>query len=64
MRWADDQVFHLTKADNVEPVPVTDAKVRLFPTAHAAQQYLRHAFGVKCDLYPAYVRNAVLLEEV
>lgn len=58
-RWSDE-TWHLTKSDNVELVQATDSRVRLFPTEEAARQYLRYAFGVKCDLYPAYVGKPAL----
>jgi len=58
MRW-DDLTMYLTKDDNVKNVPLDGGQVRVFPTKESAEQYLRSAFGVKCDLYVSHVGGEV-----
>jgi hypothetical protein len=58
MRW-DDLTLYLTRDDNVKPVELDSGQVREFPTRTAAEQYLRHAMGAKCDLYVSHVGGEV-----
>lgn len=58
MRW-DDQTLYLTRDDNVKAVELDGGQVREFQTREAAEQYLRHAFGAKCDLYVSHVGGEV-----
>ena len=58
MRW-DDLTMYLTRDDNVKNVPLDSGQVREFPTRESAEQYLRHAFGAKCDLYVSHVGGEV-----
>jgi hypothetical protein len=49
-RWGDS-VMYLTKDDNIKPVPVDSEQVRAFHSRESAEQYQRHAFGAKSELY-------------
>jgi hypothetical protein len=55
MRWADGLTLYLTKDGDVKNVPLDGGQVREFPTREAADQYLRQACGVQCDLYVSFV---------
>jgi hypothetical protein len=58
MTW-DGVDLYLTKDDRVTAAEQGSHKIRVFHTRESAEQYMRYAFGAKCDLYVSHVGQEV-----